>query len=233
MMFLNVGKNPAPRMVYSPCNYRFSVPLAVNYNNLAMYTSYNSSGYASANLQMLSLQYELFQNLPFNFCGEWVQNSYGYSNVTCPYDGYYHFDLNYQLPPNEDKSSWFASGWTATSEITIKSSRSESASILADCKLEFHTYVTQNQESEWQSLPSAAVVTLSLLGAALAMCVVICCLACRKKTKRVTDRDFDEFQKMQDDDDDTKGDSDDESVNIARKIARKMRYGEPGVPDWA
>jgi hypothetical protein len=188
-----------------------------------MYSNYNSSGFASANLRMLSLEYELFNLIPFNFCGDWVQNT----NVTCPNDGYYHFDLTYQLPETQDKTSWFASGWTATSELMIFSSRSESPSILADCKLEFHTYVTQNQESEWQSLPSAAVVTLSLLGVSVAMCTVICCLACRKKKKRVTDRDFDDFQKMQEED------TDDETVDVARKISRKMRYGEPGVPDWA
>jgi hypothetical protein len=200
----------------------------VNYNNLAKYTNYNSTGYASANLQMLSLEYELFDLLPFNFCGQWVQNGYGYSNVTCPNDGYYHFDLTYQLPET-DKTSWFASGWTATSEIMIVSSRGDNPSILADCKLQFHTYVTQSQESEWQSLPSAAVVTLSLVGVVVAMCSVICCLACRKKKKRVTDRDFDDFQKMQD----VKDDTDDETVEVARKISRKMRYGETGVPDWA
>eukprot|EP00980_Cylindrotheca_fusiformis_P011949 scaffold2830_cov131-Cylindrotheca_fusiformis.AAC.70 len=195
------------------------------------YTDYDSSGYASANLQILSLQYELFQLLPFNFCGDWVQNSNGYSNGTCPNDGQYRFDLTYQLPPDDDQTSWFASGWTATSEITIFSSRSDSASILADCKLEFHTSVTHSsQKSAWRSLPSAATVTLSLIGVALFMCMIICCLACRKTKKRATARDFNEFRKMRDDDGTT---SSKESLNMARKIARKMRYGEPGVPDWA
>jgi len=214
----------------------------ITYNNLAGYTNYNSSGYATATLNMLTLEYELFELLPFNFCGDWVKNANGYySNSSCPYDGYYHFDLSYTLPPNPGRTTWFASGWTATSEIVIFNSRTEGSAILTDCLLEFHTYVSQHTVNangdEWQAVPSAASVTIVLLGIAVLMCVTICCLACRTRKQRVTDRDFgaeedDGFIKMGDD---GLGVTAQESaaVETARKVSRKMRYGTPGEADWS
>ena len=34
-------------------------------------SSNNTIGYASANLTLATIEYGLFQNLPFNFCGDW------------------------------------------------------------------------------------------------------------------------------------------------------------------
>jgi len=201
----------------------------LTYNNLALYTNDNSTGYATATLQMLTLKYELFELLPFNFCGDWVQDNYGTNNVTCPYDGRYNFNIAYTLPENKDKTSWFASGWTATSEIMIYSSRNEGAPILADCKLEFHTEVTQTRGSEYKSLPSAATVTLALLGVAMFMCLVVGFLACRKKKHRGDQHNFNDFEKYIDAENDEE--TVETNVETARKLANKLRYGKAPLPE--
>ena len=203
----------------------------MTYNGLDTYGLYNNTGYATAELQLLTVDYELFELLPFNFCGNFVNDQSGYySNTTCPGDGYYNFHLAYQLPENDDKSTWFATGWTATTEFMIFSSRYQGASILADCKLEFHTSVSQAQQTgEWKSLPSAAIVTLSLLGAGLCMILTICVLACRPKRKRATDIDYgQDFKRM----DETDGESvESDKVQKARKVSVQMRYN--GEADWS
>jgi hypothetical protein len=209
---------------------------------LASYTGYNSTGYATSTLNLLSLEYELFELLPFNFCGDWIKTGNGYySNSSCPYDGYYHFDLQYSLPSNAGHTTWFASGWTATSEIMIFNTRTSGASVLADCLLEFHTSVTPSKftsgDDGWKAVPSAAAVALSLLGIAIFMCMIICCLACRTRKKRVTDRDFDEsdFVKMADDAtaDDSTVEGRETALQTARKLGKKMRYGTPGEAAWS
>lgn len=182
---------------------------------------------------MLTLEYELFELLPFNFCGDWVSSTADNGNVTnytCPEDGRYTFSLDYTLPENKDKTTWFASGWTATSEIMIYSSRTESSTILADCKLEFHTSVTHTEESaEWKELPSAATITFALLSVALFMCMVVCFLACKRTKGREGDHEFDDFQKYIDSIDDEE--TVETHVEVARKISRKLRYGKAPKPD--
>lgn len=157
------------------------------------------------------------------------------TSYTCPDDGRYPFKLDYTLPENHDSTTWFASGWTATSEIMIYSSRTESSIILADCKLEFHTYVTHNQEiAEWKELPSAATITFALLTVAMFLCMLVCYLACRKtKAKEEVNNEFDDFQKYIDsidEDEKTVG----THIEVARKISRKLRYGSaPPKPELA
>ncbi|CAJ1940264.1 unnamed protein product [Cylindrotheca closterium] len=199
----------------------------LTYNQLGAYLQNNSTAYASAKLQMLTLEYELFQLLPFNFCGDFVTSSAANGNMTnytaCPDDGRYTFNLDYTLPENQDSTSWFASGWTATSEIMIYSSRTESSTILADCKLEFHTYVTHDQESaQWKELPSAATITFALLTVAMFLCVMVCFLACRKTKTQEANHEFDDFQKYIDSIDDEE--TVDTHVEVARKISRKLSH---------
>ena len=231
------------KIVFKFVSYIDKLPLIsetikVTYNDLATYIQNNSTGsatgYASAKLQMLTLEYELFELLPFNFCGEWVSTTSDNGNMTnyaCPHDGRYTFSIDYTLPENKDKTTWFASGWTATAEIMIHSKRSESSTILADCKLEFHTSVTHNEESsEWKDLPSAATITFGLLSVALFLCMTVCFLACKKKT-REGDNEYDEFQKYIDSIDDEE--TVETHVEVARKLAKKLRYGKPPKPDSA
>ena len=147
----------------------------------------NTTGYASADLQLMTLEYELFQLLPFNFCGDFIKRS-AYNFNYCPQNGKYHFEVPYTLPQqHDDYATWFASGWAGTSYLSIHTARDADSPLLAHCKLEFKTFVTQSNESGWQTLPSAAVVTLILAGIVACMFSMLCFMACQPRKKHVTD----------------------------------------------
>lgn len=143
------------------------------------------------------MHYELFHVLPFNFCGEWIKNGrYNYNE--CPGDGKYHFEVPYQLPKSYDSTVWLATGWQGSSEMKVYAQRDEESQVILDCKLHFKTYVTQSNESDWKTLPSAAAVTFSLVGIIVLMTCCLCYLACRPLRKHVTDEDYStDFRKLE------------------------------------
>ncbi len=162
----------------------------VQYHGLSAY-SYNGTGYASANLKLLSVEYSLFNNFPINFCGDWVQ-AYNSTDdeLSCPdLDGYYYFNVPYTLPfDSDDLTTWFATGWSGVSDLQVRRGDSEDSSLLMDCELHWHTYVTPSQADGWKTMPSAAqagIVLASIFSAILCCCMYMAC--CRKRTRHVTD----------------------------------------------
>jgi hypothetical protein len=171
----------------------------LEYSGLSNATGFsNATGYASADLQLMTLQYDLFQFLPFKFCGDWVTRG-KYNFNSCPGDGKYHFEVPYVLPKNDDATTWFATGWEGVSYLKIYADRSDNSPLLSHCKIHFKTSVTQSNEENWRTLPSAAQTTLILFGIAAGMFSLIICMACRTKRKHPTDEDYSQdFKKMED-----------------------------------
>jgi hypothetical protein len=161
----------------------------VIYNGLEDYSLSNTTGFSSAKLQLMTLEYDLFQFLPFNFCGEWIENA-SYNYQECPEDGVYHFEIPYQLPETEGISAWFASGWEGISYLKIYGSESDQSAMLTHCKLHFKTYVTDTGEENWYTLPSAATATIILFSILGCLFMTVLCLACRPRKKHPTDDDY-------------------------------------------
>ena len=181
---------------YSPTSLSIVTP--VQYHNLYRYVlGSNSTGYVSADLRLLSVEYSLFNYLPFNFCGDWVREGQ-YSNAPCPYDGTYSFNIPYMLPWDDgDLTTWFATGWQGYSDLIIynNSTEHDDNQLLASCELHWKTYVTKTDESEgWKTLPSAAQAAIILAAIAVSMCLCCTWLACcrrrRRRKRHVTDADY-------------------------------------------
>ncbi len=172
-------------------------PVAVKYKNLLQYLPDDSTlGYASADLKLLSVEYALFNYLPFNFCGDWVQSG-TYNVNACPNDGTYSFGVPYTLPWDDgDITTWFATGWQGYSNLKIwsNSTGSEQDELLTSCVLHWKTYVTpMNEEDGWKTLPSAAQATI-ILGI-MAVLMFFCCAYLsfcrrRRRNRHVTDADY-------------------------------------------
>jgi len=180
----------------SRCTFGSNVQISgmMTYNRLYQHVfNTNNTGYASANLKLLSVEYSLFKMLPFNFCGNWVQLGM-YSSHACPYDGSYYFSVPYVLPWDDgDITTWFATGWQGYTDLVIYDSPyEEEASKLASCTLHWKTYVTRSDDDEgWRELPSAVQSTIVL--ASLLACMCCCCFylsCCRRRRKHVTDIDY-------------------------------------------
>ena len=161
----------------------FSSSTIVYYNDLDQVllanstdNGYTNTGYVSAKLQLMTLQYDLFEFLPFGFCGDWITEQNG--NNACPGNGTYYFSVPYELPDDNDFRTWFATGWQGTAYLKIFQTRSEDSPLLAHCRLHFRTYVTDNGDF---TLPSAAQATLFLFAILGGMISILVCITCRKK----------------------------------------------------
>jgi hypothetical protein len=157
------------------------------------WNEWNTTGYASADLKLLSVEYNLFNYLPFNFCGEWVHAGQ-YNNNPCPYDGTFTFSIPYNLPSDDgDITTWFATGWQGVSDLSIYKDASDSE-LLASCTMHWKTFVTQVDESEgWKTLPSAAqsaIILTSLLAFMLCCCTYLTCCRRRRRRRHITDADY-------------------------------------------
>jgi hypothetical protein len=156
----------------------------------------NNTGYASADLNLLSVEYNLFNFLPFNFCGDWVRGGQ-YNENACPYDGQYLFSVPYTLPWDDgDITTWFATGWQGNSNLIIYSAPSEdNSTLLASCTLHWKTYVTRSESVDegWKTLPSAAQVAIIMASVLAFMCCCCFYLSCcrrRRRKRHVTDLDY-------------------------------------------
>jgi len=170
---------------------------SLQYQGLDQYI-YNNTGYASANLRLMSVEYNLFEDHPINFCGDWIEAYKGNnsdsgstnSSSNCANgDGSFYFNIPYTLPHDDDDiTTWFATGWSGVSTLQV---RSNSGITLSDCSLSWHTYVTPSEEVGWKTMPSSAqsgIVLASVLTAILCCCTYITC--CRKRKKHVTDENY-------------------------------------------
>jgi hypothetical protein len=83
----------------------------VQYHSLNQYSS-NGFGYASANLRLMSVRYDLLELFPIDLCGDWIESYTGNSSEICPgWDGSYYFSVPYTLPYDEnDITTWLATG---------------------------------------------------------------------------------------------------------------------------
>jgi len=160
---------------------------SLQYQGLDQYI-YNNTGYASANLRLLSVEYKLFEDHPINFCGDWIETTSSSSDCATG-DGSFYFNIPYTLPYDDDDiTTWFATGWSGVSTLQV---RSNSGNPLSDCRLSWHTYVTPSEEEGWKTMPSSAqsgIVLASVLTAILCCCTYITC--CRKRKKHVTDENY-------------------------------------------
>jgi DNA mismatch repair ATPase MutL len=167
-----------------------------NQNQQQQWEQWNTTGYASADLKLLSLEYTLFNFLPFNFCGDWVQQG-RYNSNPCPYDGMYTFTIAYTLPWDDgDITTWFATGWQGVSDLVIYKNATESKNneLLASCTMHWKTYVTHADESEgWKTLPSAAqavIIMVSILSCMLCCCTYLTFCRRQRRRRHVTDADY-------------------------------------------
>lgn len=208
------------------------------YNGLENWAVGNNTGYVSAKLQLMTMEYELFEYLPFNFCGDWVVNGNAQNKANggdCPSDGRYYFAIPYTLPENHDLTTWFATGWEGVSYLKIYKNQGYQSAMLANCKVHFKTFVTGSDEENWYSLPSAAQTTLALFAVLGLMCTCCLCLACRPETKHPTDEDYQtEFSAMEEEDpimatrtlDEENGSlaTEDDLDKRVRKLSLNMKY---------
>jgi hypothetical protein len=152
----------------------------VQYQYLYLHST-NSTGYASANLKLLSVEYSLIKNLPLDFCGSWVTPNTNNKNE-CPVDGVYHFSIPYKLPwDDQDITSWFATGWEGTTNLEVYNDTTTDAKLLASCKFHWKTYVTESQEDGWHTMPSATQATIILAAILGAMCLCCFYLTCCRR----------------------------------------------------
>lgn len=214
--------------------------LSVIYQGLDTFGLNGTMGYVSAKLQLMTMEYNLFSFLPFNFCGEWIMNA-AYNYQECPSDGVYHFEVPYKLPESQGISTWFASGWEGVSYLKIYKAQKDTSAMLAHCKIHFKTYVTDTGESNWYTLPSAAQTTIILFGVLGALFLLVLCLACRPRRRHPTDDDYDaHFKEFEDDEEPDKVvaerdvedakptvETENEIEEKARKISLQMNYQAP------
>mmetsp|Transcript_17619 Transcript_17619/g.48917 ORF Transcript_17619/g.48917 Transcript_17619/m.48917 type:complete len:242 (-) Transcript_17619:139-864(-) len=144
----------------------------------------NTTGYATGSLKLMSMEFDLFQDIPVDFCGEWISNGHYNYNV-CPGNGTYHFELPYTLPTHDDFQSWFATGWNGHGYLDIYSHPDSESVKLASCVLHVQTYTTQSQEKGWATMPSAAATTFSLVALIAFLLSCICCMACSKSKRSI------------------------------------------------
>ena len=145
----------------------------------------NGTGYATADLHLMTLDYSLFSDLAVKFCGNWISSQN--STNECPADGAYAFKVPYQLPPNTQITTWFATGWKGNANLLIRAARSNTSEVLSNCNLYFQTFTTlqaSSRASKWKQLPSAfqafLVVAALVALSAGCMCYMACCQRRRK-----------------------------------------------------
>lgn len=131
--------------------------------------------FVSANLQFLSLSYQLLQYLQVPICGQYVFETE--DGEECPNDGTYEFYFPYVLPEEETKLSWLASGWKGVSEVSFFSEANNAESLIGSCELHFSTAVTTNDDNSMLArfpVPTAMITILTLL--AFASLLVLSCI---------------------------------------------------------
>jgi len=187
----------------------------MQYHSLSQYSS-NGLGYVSANLRLMSVRYDLLELFPIDLCGDWIESYTGNSSEICPgWDGSYYFSLPYTLPYDKDDiTTWLATGWQGVSRLNIYAGASASSTLLTDCKLYWHIYVTPptDEVDGWKQLPSGAqvgVVVASILAFFCCCCSYLTC--CRRRRRHVAnniesdDGDLTAFKVLDDKEDKRKG----------------------------
>lgn len=144
--------------------------------------------FMSADLNFLSLEFDLLQYLQIPICGRYIYpegydvevngNDDGNANADngCPRDGIYDFNVTYFLPEEEAKESWLATGWDGEGEILIYSAANDADSLMGSCQLHFGTAVSPvSSESLLANVPiPSSFVTAAVIFAFVCFLILTC-----------------------------------------------------------
>ena len=178
--------------VSAPMIYPNNLP-AVQYNGvedlgLADVEDLGLVAFMSADLNFLSLEFDLLQYLQIPICGRYISpegdsaaangNDEGNANGDdgCPGDGVYEFNVPYFLPEDDTKESWLATGWDGEGEILIYSAANDADSLMGSCQLRFGTAVSSaSDESVMSKVPiPSSFVTAAVIFAFVCFLVLTC-----------------------------------------------------------
>jgi hypothetical protein len=145
----------------------------------------NNIAYATANVSLFKLNFNLFEMKPIYLCdSDTVTGNTGYGGYqyNCPSDGSYNYSVNYTLPSaGKASQSYFGSGWTPSGVIQMYS-EADSSMLIGECNITLATYVTPAAGQEYQ-IPSASVASAAILGTLLGLTLLLFCCCCCTKTK--------------------------------------------------
>jgi hypothetical protein len=119
---------------------------AVYYNSVENSGTQNNQAYMTANLELLTLDFALFDMLPVPLCHDTMVADSSNENE-CPGTGSYDFSVNYTLPgAGSEKTSWLASGWGGKGLIQMFAEVDDTMKI-GECGLDLLTYVTRQESN--------------------------------------------------------------------------------------
>jgi hypothetical protein len=156
----------------------------------------------TSNLELWTLNFNLFDMLPVPLCDETLVASENNGNA-CPGTGSYDFSVTYELPPaGNPKTSWFATGWSGGGVIQMFAQTDETMKI-GECVLDLQTFVTRKEgSSSLLQFPSAAVASGMFLALFLLFLLVsLYCILCRRGRALAVEKFSDDdsyFSKMED-----------------------------------
>jgi hypothetical protein len=157
----------------------------VYYNGVSDAEIENNVAYATANVSLFNLNFNLFDMKPIYLCdadavtGTSTSAYGGYQN-NCPSDGYYKYSVNYTLPSAGSKS-YLGSGWTPSGTIKMFS-QADSSMLIGSCNISLATYVTPHSGQQYQT-PAASVASAAVLGTLLGLTLLLFCCCCCTKTR--------------------------------------------------
>jgi hypothetical protein len=101
----------------------------------------------------------------------------------CPESGLYVFMVGYELPTSDESTSWLATGWQGSGEISIYTAKYDSSTLAGYCTIKLSTYVTPSSTRKYN--PPSAALTSGIVVAAVAALILLCiyCSCCRGKKK--------------------------------------------------
>jgi hypothetical protein len=160
----------------------------VYYNGVADAEIENNVAYATANVTLFNLNFNLFDMKPIYLCDADAvtgNSAYGGYQYNCPSDGSYNYSVNYTLPSAGTKS-YLGSGWTPSGTIQMFS-QADSSMLIGSCNITLTTYVTPKSGQNYQT-PAASIVSAVVLGTLLALTLLLFCCCCCTKTKPKMER---------------------------------------------
>jgi hypothetical protein len=140
----------------------------------------------TADLELLTLQYNLFEMLQVPLCSDYLTADADNQNQ-CPGSGSYDFSITYKLPSaGQESTSWLASGWAGSGIVRIYAEQ-DTSMLIGQCTFTMKTYVTPSASSSLPYTPTAAETVGIVLGA-LAVVALAClwCYCCRRKRAQKT-----------------------------------------------
>jgi hypothetical protein len=162
----------------------------VYYNGVYNTGIVNNLAYATANISLFNLNFNLFEMKPIYLCDDYTMTAnegYGGYEYTCPGDGSYNYAVNYTLPSaGKQSQSWLGSGWQPHGVIQMFA-EADSSMLIGECNLTLATYVTPASGQQYQT-PPASLVSAVVLGTLLALGLLwFCCCCCTKNQEQKTD----------------------------------------------